>query len=190
LGQDKETADRGSKLVADLLQPSRKIPPLASDPEPGPRRLHGPKTLEKPELPWPAFPAALPRLPLAQGKPLQPHLLAEAAPLSQERNEPRAPEKPKLPASKFAPPGLDVNQPVPLPVLAKPLPDRAPLGDPTLEASVAAALGEPLPLRTTPVPFLRLNLPDPFENSLAVRLRTPHEENPTPVPSTPRTPAK
>jgi hypothetical protein len=61
-------------------------------------------------------------------------------------------------------PSVDVNQPIPLPMLAKPSADRAPLDDATGEASNAAALSATTPERMKPVPFLKLTLPDPFEN--------------------------
>ena len=41
-----------------------------------------------------------------------------------------------------------------------------------------------------PVPFVAINLPDPFEHSQAVRLRYTPDELPTPPPITPRTPTK
>jgi hypothetical protein len=73
-----------------------------------------------------------------------------------------------------------VNQPVPLPILARPATDRAPLTDPTPEVSLAAVLAAAVPVRTTPAPFVRLTLPDPFEHAQTVRLRTPPEEDPHP----------
>jgi hypothetical protein len=99
------------------------------------------------------------------------------------------PERPQVPdGGRIRLPGPDANQPVPLPVLAVPRGDRAPLDDPTLDASGAAALAEVLPARASPAPFLRLNLPDPFENRAAVRLRTALPEEAVPLPIAPRLP--
>ncbi len=60
-------------------------------------------------------------------------------------------------------PAANLNQPAPLPVLAQPLPDRASLDDPTTEVSLAEAVMGVVPPRTTPAPFQKQTLPDPFE---------------------------
>jgi hypothetical protein len=73
----------------------------------------------------------------------------------------------------------DVSRPPPLPLTPRPSPDRASLEDPTAEFSALQAVAAPPPARTTPAPFLRVNVPDPFENAAAVRLRTPPAEDPT-----------
>jgi hypothetical protein len=78
-------------------------------------------------------------------------------------------------------PAADLDRPAPLPFLAQAQPDRAPLTDPTGEATLKAALAAPAPERTAPAPFLRLNLPDPFEHRNAVKLRTPPEDEPAPA---------
>jgi hypothetical protein len=94
----------------------------------------------------------------------------------------------KLPASpKVAWPSPDINEPILLPILARPVVDRASLDDPSGDASQAAALASSVPERTNPAPFLRLNLPDPFEHRNAARLRTPLPESPLPI-GTPRLP--
>lgn len=85
-------------------------------------------------------------------------------------------------------PSVDVNQPIPLPILAKPSADRAPLDDATTEASNAAVLSARTPERTKPMPFLKLTLPDPFENRRpVVPPLTPSEEVPN---TTPRVPSR
>lgn len=83
---------------------------------------------------------------------------------------------------------VDAHQQVTPPVLAVPQADRAPLDDPTLAASAAAALAAPVPLRLNPVPFLKLAPPDPYENRRAVKFTTLPPEDPTPAASTPRLP--
>jgi hypothetical protein len=67
-----------------------------------------------------------------------------------------------------------------VPVLAEVVPDRASLDSPTAEASAALAVAAPIAPRVKPAPFLRLSLPDPFENAQAVRLRVPPAEEPAP----------
>jgi hypothetical protein len=109
--------------------------------------------------------------------------------MSTYHEDPQPPRKEKLPAAKLPRvPAPDLNQPVPLPVLARPQADRAPLTDPTGDASLAAALAQPVPVRTTPAPPLRLNLPDPFENHQVARVRTPPPEEPQPVAPAPKKP--
>jgi hypothetical protein len=82
-------------------------------------------------------------------------------------------------AGRVRVPSPDVNQPPPLPVLAKPLPDRAPVDDVTGAASSAAVQSGTVPPRTKAAPFLKLTLPDPFENRKPVAPPvTPPEEVP------------
>src|SRR4051812_13632319 len=85
---------------------------------------------------------------------------------------------------------VDVAGPIPLPILARPLKDRASLTDPTLEASTAAALSKVTLSRAVPAPFQPINLPDPFEHSQAIRLRYPPGELPMPPFITPRSPTR
>jgi hypothetical protein len=88
---------------------------------------------------------------------------------------------------KVKEPSVDVSLPAPLPILGRPVPDRAPLGDATLDASAAAALAAPLPRRTTPAPFLKMDAPDPYENRRPLRLPVPDEPG-TPVTGSPAPP--
>src|SRR5207237_1114806 len=118
--------------------------------------------VEAPSLPLPPAPFTLPHLPPAQGnKPLQPRLvLPETLGIA----EPDRPPAPPLQAGeRIRMPSADVNQPIPLPILGQPLSDRAPIEDVTGEASSASAVAAPLPRRTQPTPFVKNNLPDPFE---------------------------
>jgi hypothetical protein len=120
--------------------------------------------LESPSLPLPTNPVALPRLPPAKGtSPLQPRLVLIET-LGGTPLEPRLPQTMALPAGELTRlPSVDVNQPVPLPILGRPLSDRAPVEDVTVEASSAAVVAATPPQRTQPAPFMRNNLPDPFE---------------------------
>jgi hypothetical protein len=77
-------------------------------------------------------------------------------------------------------PSVDVNKPLPIPILAQPQQDRASLADPTLGASLKAALKALTPTRLQPLPFMPFNLPDPFEHMRSGQLRNPPEENPMP----------
>ena len=168
-------ADREGRLLADNLRPSNQIPRLGDDKIASPKRRSGAAKLDNPDVPLPPVIVNSPApIPLAQAKtkPVQPRLLQGEAPLNRDRIETAGPVAIKLHAGpKIAWPSPDVNQPIPLPILARPVVDRASLDDPSGDASQAAALASTVPGRTTPAPFLRLSLPDPFEHRNVVRLR-------------------
>jgi hypothetical protein len=173
-------ADREGQLLAEKLRPSDQVPPQADEKRIGQKHQPGPSKVENPDVPLPAAtvsrPATIP-LEKGRGKPVRPTLLEGDAPLLRQRIEVDQPAIVKLPAApKVAWPSPDINEPIPLPILARPVADRAGLDDPSGEVSQAAALASNVPERTTTAPFLRLNLPDPFEHRNTVRLRTPAPE--------------
>jgi hypothetical protein len=146
--------------------------------------------VEAPALPLPHGQPEVARLPLAKPavKP-RPSPLPEGLPLADYHDTPPPPGPQRLPAGEpVRLPSDDVNRPVPLPLLGQATPDRAPLDDPTSEASQTAALAAAMPQRTTPAPFVKLTLPDPFENRQVVRLPAVPPEETTPVTATPRPP--
>ena len=61
-------------------------------------------------------------------------------------------------------PSPDGNQPIPLPILAQPISERASLDDPTRDASTAAATAATIPPRTRKAPFVKQTLPDPYDH--------------------------
>jgi hypothetical protein len=171
--------DRGSKLVEEMLRPRDAALPLFVT---GPRRLPAAPFLEKPALPTTPYQGHPPRLTTKTAKPIRPHALPENTPLYGKRTSPRLPANIHLPAGELVYwPSSNSDEPPTLPTLAERQPDRAALGDPTAESSMAAALQAVIPLRTSLTPFVRLNLPDPFEHRAAARLRTPPPEDPTPA---------
>jgi len=181
--------DLGGRWLAKLLPPPAQMP-LPPEAPSGPRRWLAPAALEKPDLPLPPQQASPARLPVAwTAAVLSPRPLPEETGLTGQKSDPEPPKGQELPAGpRVRLPVVDVNQPVPLPVLAQPLPDRAPLDDPTSEVSLAGALKAAPPVRNLPASFLRLVLPDPYEHRNAVRTRTPLAEEPTPPVSLPRLP--
>jgi hypothetical protein len=82
---------------------------------------------------------------------------------------------PKAPLAKQY--AVDVQKPVPLPILGAYVRDRVSVADPTLEISAIAILTPQAPWRLNPVPFSPWNLPDPFERANEIRLREPPPEN-------------
>lgn len=180
--------DAGGKMLAELLRPSDPPPLQPTGPVASPRQFAPPRSLERPELPLPSSQASLPRLPLVLNPaPLRPRSLPEATPFSTHRNDPEPPRHERLLAGgRVRLPSPDVNQPIPLPTLAQPVTDRAPLDDPTGESSTRAALAAVPPLRSEPAPFVRMPLPDPFELQQTVRLRILVPEDPSPTASVSR----
>ena len=170
--------DKGGKLVGDLVRPTNKslVDELTK------KRLSGPAAIERPEIAGPVYKGLPPKLAVKdQSKPVRPKPAAEGIPLSQFFGDPQLPVIVKFEGTalvKWSMP--DPNEPAPLPILAQPKTDRAPLTDPTADASTDAALSGTIPVRDNPAPFLRVNLPDPFENRQTIKVRNPLPEDPTP----------
>lgn len=182
------TQDSLGQRLAELLPPE-----LESIKKPGrkPLTLPPPRWLEQPEVSMPSF-QWVPIRPEAaardNAKPVNPR---EDAPLARQWESPNLPEVAAFPTSGLIRlPTIDVESPLPLPILANPSRDRVSLADPTQDASLAAALAAQMPLRTDAVPFSPMNLPNPFEHHGPAKLRNPPPEDPIPAVSTPRLPTK
>ena len=130
---------------------------------------------------------------ITSGKPagLRPAAPAERLPLTLGVGAEGVPAKPTMPET----PGIttkakDVNIPPELPPLARPLPDRASLDDPTAEPGNAVIVNrsERVPLIRSG--FLRVALPDPFELADQVKPRVAPAAEPGvfPVPVNPQRP--
>jgi len=179
--------DKGGALLARVLPPTEPATPVEKT---APRRQSPPASMEAPMVPLAPVVVSLPRVPLNATRPaLLPHLVVE------ETLEGAA--APALPQARPLPTGekshvasADVNKPMPLPLLARPVTDRASLEDPTTEASAAAATAATVPQRTNPVPFQRLSVPDPFENRGTIQLKETPAEDTTPPLASPRTPGR
>jgi hypothetical protein len=180
--------DRGGRMLAKVLPPADTAP--ADSVRSAPKRLPESAALEHPSVPLPPNRGQVPRLPAnRKGPPLRPRPLPEELPTAVSRPEP--PRETQLPAGdRVRLPGPDVNQPVALPLLAAPVPDRTALDDPTADFSSAAAQSGKLPPRQGPAPFAKVSLPDPFENRDAVKLREPPPEKGDPVTAAPKVPGK
>ncbi len=165
--------------LAQLLEPGAKADGPTLPSELPPRKPVA--SVERPELPQKSTAVPPPAPPKPGPKSVRPRSAAEDIPLVRNFSQPEAPQAVQMPEAAlirlWSP---DVNEPVPLPILGTDVKDRASLADPSLEASVAAAQAKLNPVRTQPVPFQAMNLPDPFENAQAVRLRNPPEESPEP----------
>jgi hypothetical protein len=70
---------------------------------------------------------------------------------------------------------VDASLPPPMPVQARPVPDRVSLEDPTVETSTAAILSARLPPRSKPAPYERMTVPEPYPNRLPLTVSLPPE---------------
>jgi hypothetical protein len=172
-------ADLGGQKLAGLLPP-KEPQPLPPDP-PARRRDRSarPAFDREPAAPLAVSTANPPRLPLPPTAALRPRALSEGVPFTATAAAPPLPARPDLPAGLLVNTrGPDANRPTALPAGGQPVPDRVPLDDPTADFSTRLATSAPAPDRSGPAPFVRVNLPDPFEHAAAVRLREPKAERP------------
>jgi hypothetical protein len=180
---------RAEKRLAQLLQPSAGFESagLRADPI----RWPGPPALEQPSIPLSRYKCVPPRLALPDGKPVLPRPLAEGSPLADKREQPQPPRPVEMPTAPLLRlDSIDAREPLPLPILAQPQKDRASLADPTLAASIAAALRPLTPARAEPLAFAPMNLPDPFENVPTGEIRNPPAEDSMPPAIPLRTPGR
>lgn len=164
--------DTGGKLLAQLLPPSAPpiIPPVAPT---GPRVRALPSYLEAPTPAFGETASSIPRFATPPTKPVMPNALPDRVPVDLAPLMPQLPERSAWPTGPLSrEPARDLNQSNDLPLLSlQPVPDRAPLADPTVEFTAQSVISTNLPLRIEQTPFLRLLLPDPFEHN-AGRART------------------
>jgi hypothetical protein len=167
--------DAGGALLAKVLPPADVNGPLKESAA-GPRRP-SPAGLTVPPLPLPPSQAAPPAAPAERNrKPLEPRLVVEET-LGLVPGDPEPPQpRSFFVGDRIRLSSVNVNQPVPLPILALPTADRAPLDDPTVDASAAAALAAAMPQRTNPIAYFRLTLPDPFANRQSLLLPVPPDD--------------
>ena len=143
-----------------------------------PRRPPPALDARPPVLPPPSIQPAPPPVPGERNRKTPAPRLAIDETLGLGRGDPRPPEPRRLAVgARVRLPSPDVNQPIPLPILAQPTADRASLDDPTGDASAEAALAAAMPKRTMPVPYSRLTLPDPFDNRRPLGVPPPAEDD-------------
>jgi hypothetical protein len=171
--------EKAEKRLAELLAPGGSIAPAAFATEPVAWKPSA--AVENFAVTIKPIAGAPVRLPLQPIKEVKPRPAPEGTPLVSNRDQPKGPKDVELPTKPLIKlPSLDVKTPLPIPILAQPAKDRAPVSDPAMEASLDATLKPITPTRVRPVPFVPLNLPDPFENVRYGQLRNPPEENAMP----------
>jgi hypothetical protein len=181
--------DRGGRMLARGLTPAGPAEESRNDATSSPKRLPTSPVLEEPRLLLPAASLQMPRLPPSRNGALRPHSLPESLPLFGAQFD--LPEVCRFAVGdRISQHGPDANQPVPLPVLALPVPDQSTLEDPTADHSASTAQSAAPPRRETALPFARVSLPDPFENRNAIRLREAPAEQSDPVTVSPRLPGR
>jgi hypothetical protein len=180
--------DKGGVLLAKVLPP-RETETVRMDRTVSHEQVTGPESMKLPTLPLPSTLAAMPRLPaLANSPPLRPRLVMDET-LGGLPDSLPLPEAPVLPdTGRVRVPSPDVDEPIPLPLLAQPVSDRASLEDPTTDASLTAATSAIMPPRLTKAPFLKQTLPDPYDGR-RIETPSPAESGEFPI-GTPRTPGR
>ncbi len=172
-------SERAAKRLADILDPAGKSGSILSSP----KVRMGPAKIERPEPNLPLATAEPPAVPSPDKKAPRPRLSPEPSPLAVNVGDPVAPPSAPLQTGPLAKQlGTDVQPPIPLPILGAYLRDRASVADPSMEISAMSLVRDQKPERVNPVSFAPWNLPDPFETSLAIRLRELWPEQPTPPP--------
>ncbi len=122
------------------------------------------------------------RLPVLSRKDVRPPAMTEAKPLTAFLDQSHAPNAVELPTKPLIRlPEVDVASPAAIPILSRPVKDRASLGDPAFDVSLEATMKAFAVVRDLPVPFTPINLPDPFENVRYGQLRNPPVEDATPA---------
>jgi hypothetical protein len=171
--------DAGGKALAKSLAPASPKPMPAGGP-PMRKERQLPAFLESPAPPGPDVSGSLPRLPLPLARDVRPTPLPDRVPPDIGGTIAQLPPRAEFPTGPLArQDSRDIAKPADLPVLSpRPVIDRAPLTDPTIEFTAQSAISPTLPLRTQPTGFIRFNLPDPFEHADAAKPRTPIVENP------------
>jgi hypothetical protein len=182
--------DRGGKLLAELLPPSDPAPTRGLEKLAEQVQFPAPRKLKVLVQPLPASLAGPPRDPVTADRPrskLPP--LPEGSPVAVLAADPVRPEHPDLPAGeRVRVPSPRLDAPLPLTTLATPYRETLSSEDATSDYSLAAALATVPFKRSNPAPFLRMTIPEPYENRPAAQLRVEIAESGEPITTSPKPP--
>ena len=154
-------SDLAGKVVQKALMPS-----VSGSPELPAVKAARPRAtdFDRGELPLPKVVVKPTPTPLPKGKPALPSPPIERAPVG-VGNAAAVPvgafpqqDRPLLKAAGPVTPGA-----TDVPAMARQLPDRAPVDDPTVELSAKGVIVTPFPLPASVLPYLREVIPNPFE---------------------------
>lgn len=169
--------EKAEKRLAELLAPNSRV--VLSTAQPISGKVG--RSTESFDVPLTSIALTPPRLPPGELRGTKPGSVAEGQALASFRDESQGPKQVELPTKPLIKlPSIDMNTPLPLPTLGRPVVDRVSLGEPGFEASLLSAMKQYMPAREKPAPFTAYNLPDPFEHLRYGQLRNPPEENPVP----------
>lgn len=175
--------DSAGKALAELLPPaSPKSLEPATSVKPHDRAL--PEYLVDPSYPSRLDDLPVVRLPNPPGTKVLPSSLIDQAPYDIGGLSTASPAPIYLPEGALVriESSNELSQPAPLPLLGKPVPDRASLDDPTADFTAKSVILETIPLRSEPDPNSKINLPNPFELRETIRLRREITETPESMP--------
>jgi hypothetical protein len=178
--------DAGISLLERILQPTRPQP-MQDICYSGPEQRPEPEALAQLNVSSGTVTMKLVNLPEPRRLTRAPRLLFEPVPLEYFTADPAPPQRIEFPPTQLIrTPSGDVNQPLDLPVQATYKLDRASLDDPTADYSVQQAQGGELRQRDKKAAFVRVNLPEPFENRVEVHSALPEPPVVAPVPQPPK----
>ncbi len=167
-------SDAAGKLLSSALTPVQRPGRLDNPTRPAPPPAP-PPALAGLDPTLPEMPAPTPKMGPAVKRVLRPRVVVPA-PVDEGFGEPLLPGR-----EAFGTLGKTREEsehpviPPPLPYLAERPTDRVPLDDPTAEASGESVLTGVMPERAKPVPYVRTNVPEPFEFRVPLTLPRPPE---------------
>jgi len=176
--------DAGGRLLAAKLTPAQP-PRMPAERKTAPR-LRASSAADRADIPLPPAIVPLPRLPMAKVPSLRPHGLAESVPLEFFSGDLDLPGRPDLPPAILLAQRTPERREPPLPMLSKPVADRASLEDPTVDFSIGRAVAEPVRMRSTRAPFQRYDLPEIVEHRAESTLPATEPPVVAPVPAPPK----
>jgi len=166
--------DLGGKAVQKSLMPTPVMPADIAGPKAARPRL---TELDRGELPAAPIAWKVPAVPLLpKVKPARPSIPPERAPAdlghaaAENLGGVKFTEKPLVRAEAPANAGA-----TDVPALARQIPERAPVDDPTAEISAGKVIETAFPYRVGTLPFLKVTIPDPFEFAEHLKGKLPRE---------------
>jgi hypothetical protein len=166
--------DAAGKLLGEVLPPAQRPGPF-DDPTRPARRAAPPPRLSELEAELPLAPPFQPRPgPVVRREP-RPRMVTPA-PADEGFGEPQLPTRDEFGTlGRTREESEDASIPTPLPFLAEKPSSRAPLDDPSAEASARRILEGAMPERAAPPPYVRNAIPEPFEHRAPLPIPRPVE---------------
>ncbi len=152
-----------AKLLTKMTEAFRPLPTASIEVKGASVRAIPAKLLDSQPMLTDATLTAVPYRAKSKAEP-RPTALPERVPLELAQAILDVPERAALPTGALVNnPARDITRPADLPILARPTVDRASLEDPTADFTAASIINLKIQVRTAQAPFVKVNLPDPFE---------------------------